>query len=324
MYRLISKVYPKNVKKKYYELLSYVDIKIDPDKLLGFVLFFSFGLSLASSLLVGRFVKLPLLIIMLLFFILFILVFYFNIVLRIDAKARFIEDLLPDALQLMSSNLRAGHTTDKALLLSARPEFGPLKDEINMVGKAITMGKDVGEALLDITKRVKSKKLTKTILLIVSGLKSGGELASLLDQTARNLRQEKFVEQRIRSNVMMYVIFIFSAIGFGAPLLFALSSFLVEILTTSIATIEIPQTAVASSLPINFSSVNISLGFVKMFSIVSLVTSSILGSFILGLINKGQSKRGIKFMPILITLSLSVFFLVRFVIRNMLGGLFDL
>ena len=324
MYRLISKIYPKNIKKKFYELFSYIDIKIDPDKLIGFVLFFCFGFALASSLLIGRLVKIPFLILFFSLFVLFVLMVYFYITLRIDAKARFVENLLPDALQLMSSNLRAGHTTDKALLLSARPEFGPLKDEINRVGKEITMGKEVDEALIEMTKRIRSKKLGKTIMLIVAGLKSGGELASLLDQTARNLRQEKFVEQRVRSNVMMYFVFIFSAIGFGAPLLFGLSSFLVEVLTTNIASIEIPQTTIAATMPIKFSAVGITTGFVKMFSIVSLITSSVLGSFILGLINKGDEKRGIRYIPVLILVSISMFFLVRFVIRNLLGGLFEI
>jgi len=322
MYRLISRIYPKNIKKMLYDLFSYVNIKVDPDKFIGFVLFFCFGLALTFSLLIGRLVNVPFLVLLFFFFILFLLMVYFYITLRIDAKARFIEELLPDALQLMSSNLRAGYTTDKALLLSARPEFGPLRDEINRVGKEITMGKDIDEALLEMTKNVRSKKLKKTIMLIVTGIKSGGELASLLDQTAKNLRQEKFVEEKIRSNVMMYVVFISSAIGFGAPLLFGLSSFLVEVLTTNIAAIEIPQTTVASAMPIKFSTVGITIGFVKMYSIVSLVTSSVLGSFILGLIGKGEEKRGIKYIPILILMSLSMFFFVRFVIKNMLGGLF--
>lgn len=324
MYRALSNIYPKNLKKKYYQLFEYHGTKIDPDKLIGFILFSCTGLALAASLLIGRLVNIPVWLMFFAFFILSLLISYFYLILKIDAKSKFIEDLLPDALQLMSSNLRAGHTTDKALLLSSRPEFGPLKDELNLVGKSVAMGKEIDEALIEMTKRVKSNKLRKTVLLIVSGLKSGGELASLLDQTARNLRQEKFVEQRVRSNVMMYVVFIFSAIGFGAPLLFGLSSFLVEVLTTSLSSIDIPQTTVASSMPLKFSSVNISIGFVKMFSLVSLITSSVLGSFILGLINKGKASRGIRYIPLLMAVSISMFFFVRFVIKGMLGGLFDM
>ena len=128
---------------------------------------------------------------------------YMWIGLNVDAKAKFVEKVLPDALQLMSSNLRAGLTPDRALLLSSRPEFGPLSEELNKVGREIAVGKEIDKALMKMTERIRSEKLTKTMLLIVSGLRSGGELASLLDQTARNLRAQEFVDQKIRSSIKM-------------------------------------------------------------------------------------------------------------------------
>ena len=255
-------------------------------------------------------------------FLLFEVLVYFWLLLRADAKAKFVEDILPDVLQLMASNLRAGLTTDKALLLSARPEFGPFQDEINNVGKEITMGREIGEALSGMSKQIRSEKLNKTMALIVSGLRSGGELASLLEQTSHNLRQEGIVDSRIKANVMMYVIFISSAICFGAPLLFGLSSFLVEVLTKSFGAIQLPDTALTGSLPMSFTEVSIDTNFVVLFSVIFLITSSVLGSLILGLISKGKKRAGIKFMPALIVLSLSVFLLTRFAMRNLLGGLF--
>ncbi len=321
MYRFLARAYPKKIRKDYVELLKYSGVRIEAEKFVGFMLVFDFLLSVALSFYLGAFFDLSVLLSFIgIFFIIQILI-YFILVLRADAKARFVEDILPDVLQLMSSNLRAGLTTDKALLLSARPEFGPFQDEINNVGKEITMGKNISEALVDMTKQIKSERLSKTMTLIVSGLRSGGELASLLDQTARNLRQEKLVDSRIRANVMMYVIFIFVAVCFGAPLLFGLSSFLVEVLTENLASIEMPETQMGD-MPINFSEVSITVNFVIMFSIVFLVTSSILGSLILGLISKGREREGIKFMPALIGLSLGMFFLVRFTIKTLLGGLF--
>ena len=77
----------------------------------------------------------------------------------LEAKAKFMEKVLPDALQLMSSNLRAGMTPERALLLAARSEFGPLSDEINRVGKEVAVGKGVDEALLDITKESSQTRL---------------------------------------------------------------------------------------------------------------------------------------------------------------------
>ncbi len=322
MYRFLSNLYPKNVKVSYKNLLMYSAIKINTERFIGFVLFFGFGLSLAFSLMFANLINTNIFFLFAILFIVVEVLVYMLLLLKADAKARFVESILPEVLQLMSSNLRAGLTTDKALLLSARPEFGPFQDEINYVGKEITIGADIGKALVDMSKRIKSERLQKTMLLIVSGLRSGGQLAALLEQTAKNLRQQRFVDERIRANVMMYVIFIFAAIGFGAPLLFGLSSFLVEVLTKNLASIDIPQTALAASMPMMFTEVTISADFVIKFAVVSLVMNSILGSFVLGLISKGKESRGLRYIPVLIALTMGVFFLVRFVIKNMLSGLF--
>lgn len=321
MYRALAKFYPKKLREGYVNLLIYSGISINADKFIGFIAVFDFLLALAMAFYLGIFFKMPFLVSFIGFFFLFQILVYFVLLLRADAKAKFVESILPDVLQLMASNLRAGLTTDKALLLSARAEFGPFQDEINQVGKEITMGKNITEALLNVTKHIKSERLSKTISLIVSGLQSGGELASLLEQTARNLRQERLVDSRIRTNVMMYVIFIFAAVGFGAPLLFGLSSFLVEVLTEKLGSIEIPETALTGALPLNITAVKINPKFVVMFAVMFLITSSVLGSLILGLIAKGKEREGIKFMPVLIALSLFVFFFVRFAIKNLLSGL---
>lgn len=323
MYRFLARFYPKKVREAYINLLGYSGIKVDADRFSGFLAAFGFLLALAVGFFLSIFFGLPFLISFIGFFFLFQILIYFLLVLRADAKAKFVEGILPDVLQLMASNLRAGLTTDKALLLAARPEFGPFQEEINQVGKEITLGKNIDEALLAMGKKTRSERLSKTVALITSGLKSGGELAPLLEQTAKNLRQERLVDSRIRANVMMYVIFIFIAVCFGAPLLFGLSSFLVEVLTENLGTIELPETT-TTTLPISFTEVNITTDFVIIFAVIFLVTSCVLGSLILGLISKGRERDGIKFMPVLIALSLAMFFLVRFGIKNILGGLFSI
>jgi len=54
-----------------------------------------------------------------------------------------IETVFPDFLQLVASNLRAGITVDRAMLLSARPEFAPLDKEILQSGRDISTGKPI-------------------------------------------------------------------------------------------------------------------------------------------------------------------------------------
>ena len=244
MYRFLAKFYPRRIRKGYTNLLAYANIHINPDRFIGFILSFGFLLALSCAFFFGLFFKIPFLIVFVGLFILFETAVYFSLLLKADKKAKFVEEILPDVLQLMSSNLRAGLTTDRALLLSARPEFGPFQDEINQIGKEITIGRDIGQALTDMSSRIRSERLRKTITLIVSGLRAGGELASLLEQTAKNLRQEYIIDSRIRANVMMYVIFIFVAVCFGAPMLFGLSSFLVEVLTKNLMAIQLPETMI--------------------------------------------------------------------------------
>ncbi len=321
MYRLFARLYPFNIRNNYKNLLTYSGIKIQYDRFIGFVLSFSLVLSFALSLnilMINR--SLNLFFMWLILFVFIQALIYFYLLLSADAKGKEIEKVLPDALSLMSSNLKAGYTTDKAFLLSSRPEFGILAEEINKVGKDITIGEKIENSLLKMSSRIKSEKLEKTISLIISGLKSGGELSSLLSQSSYNLRNQDLIDQKIRSSVLMYVIFIFTAAGIGAPILFGLSSFLVQILTEKLAAISIPVSAIA--IPIGLSKINIDPNFIFGFSVLSLFTTSILGSLVLGLIAKGKEKEGLKYTLPLLILSLGIFFIVRFLISRLLAGLF--
>ena len=85
------------------------------------------------------------------------LIFWFMNSLKLTARIRKIEHIFPDFLQSVSSNLRAGMTVDRAMVLSSRPEFDPLDKEILQVGKDISTGKPVELALKNMSKRINSE-----------------------------------------------------------------------------------------------------------------------------------------------------------------------
>ena len=321
MFRLITNWFPKKFRNNFNNLILYSRLNFNKEKFLGFFAVMSMAISILLSLIISLFFDISFLLVFLIALSIIEVGAYFALSLRADAVGKTVEDVLPDALQLMTSNLRAGLTTDRALLLAARPEFGVLSFELDRVGRKLALGENISESLLDMSKRVKSEKFKKSILLIVSGLESGGEITDLLDHVANNLRQERFIDEKIRSNVLMYVIFIFVAIGVGAPILFGLSSFLISVLQENLANIEIPKNA---NVPITFSKITLSSSYIVTFSVISLVTSSILGSLVLGLIKNGKEKKGVKLIPVLVILSLLVFFLARLLIKTLLGGLFGI
>src|SRR6185503_20106776 len=69
------------------------------------------------------------------------------------ANIKKMEEAFPDFLQLMSSNLRAGMTTDRALLMAARKEFYPLDLEILKLGKELMTGRKIEDALYEMGER---------------------------------------------------------------------------------------------------------------------------------------------------------------------------
>lgn len=233
-------------------------------------------------------------------------------------KIKKIESVFPDFLQLMASNLRAGMTIDKALLLSSRKEFAPLDEEILILGKDLVTGKEMSYALNEMAKRIGSEKLRKTISVINSGLKSGGNIAILLQETAANMREKEFVEKKAASNVLMYVIFIIFAVCIGSPILFGLSTVLVKVISGLLATV--PQIESSTlSLPFTLTKINISVNFVTYFSLVFLAVTNILGSMVLGLVSKGEEKEGLKYLIPFLVISTTIFLVVKIV----LAGFFE-
>lgn len=260
---------------------------------------------------------LPLILVLFIFVQIF---YYFKVSLQAGYKVDKMEIIFPDVLQLMASNLRAGMTMDNSLMLSARPEFSPLDEEIKKTGKEIATGSDIGSALIRMANRIGSERIKKTIYLIMSGLRAGGNIADLIEQTGRNMRTQEFSERKVTSGVLMYVIFIFFAVAVGAPLLFSLSATLVDVLINLLGGLTITETA--TSLPIMLSSVNISSTFINYFVIIFIICTDILASLVMGLVQKGEERQGLKYLIPLLLISLVIFFTIKLALGNYFSSAF--
>ena len=295
IYKTLARIIPSKLRKRIRREILCSTIKIDPEKLIGALILWGIIISLLISVILYQLLEINHIIGFFIGLLTVFLLSYIWIMFSIDAKTKQVEEVLPDALQLMSSNIRAGLTTDKALLLAARPEFGPLAEEIKRVGRETIIGRSLESALMDMCNRVKSENLQRTVELIVNSLRSGGKLADLLDQTANDIRDQQLIQREISAGVLMYVIFIFIAIGIGAPMLFAVSSFLVEMLTTNISRISsgLPP-EVVSGMPISIQVSSISPGFIRMYSLVALSLTSILGGMTMAVIRTGKVRDGFR------------------------------
>jgi len=235
------------------------------------------------------------------------------------ARIKKIEDVFPDFLQLVASNLRAGMTVDRAMFLSSRPEFAPLDHEILQAGKDISTGKPVEVALKSMSKRINSEKVDKTLLIILSGIRAGGDLAVLLEETASSMRQRGFVEKKAASQVLMYVIFIFLAVAVFAPGLFSLSGVLVETMTNLMGGMS--PDAMPQNLPVSFNTITISESFVFWFSLIFIVVMDIMAALVLGLVSRGNEKEGLRYLPVMLGLSLGIFFALGKILSGVMASI---
>lgn len=325
MYKFIYALVPKKYKQWVEKYINYCDFTISPMKFIGFTILFGLLFSFTIAFLIfslGIISFNILFIVWIVDFVAFEVMSHGILLFVSDSRANFTEEILPDALQIISANMRSGLTPDKAILSSARPEFGPLEKELRKVAKEALSGKPLDEALKGITKKIRSRILEKTINLLIESMAKGGAITTLLDGIAEDLRQAKILKGEMRSYIIMYVIFIFFAACFGAPLLYSISTFLVETMARFGAMTEVKELPTTTNIPfLKFSVVSITPDFLITYSFLAIGITTIFGSLLIGLVQEGKESAGLKFIPLLLPLAQTIFFVTRLALMHVFSSL---
>jgi len=161
IYRRISAFLPKRFLSWLAKEIEFSGVSIEEKSFAGFLVIFSIAVSFSSALVVYSLanISFPLVFVAALILSIGGLLFWLNQV--AESKGKFVEKILPDVLQLIASNIKAGLTTERSLFVSARPEFGPLTIELKNASKRIIAGERIERALLGIPKKIKSKVAVK-------------------------------------------------------------------------------------------------------------------------------------------------------------------
>ncbi len=321
IYHLIFQFMPKEYKKWVKKELDFADFEISPAIFYGFSIFygsilgaviflisFILGTSLPISMQLGIFG-----------FFVFEAIMHVIPMMVSDSRVKFTDEVLPDALRLISSNMRSGLTPDKALLLAARPEFGPLEKQIRDSAKLTLSGQPIENAIRAISEKIDSKALRRSVDLLSEGISRGGNIASLLDELANDIRQTRILRKEVKAIVMMYAMFIFFAAGIGAPLLYGISTFLVETMQEMGSRVTVQQTFTGGMKFMTFQGIAIDPEFLYLYVSLSLGVTSFFGALLIGLIQEGSERAGLRYIPILIAMSLSIFFLTRMIVERFFG-----
>lgn len=252
-------------------------------------------------------------------FFLVIAAFYLMIYFKAEDRTRRVEDVLPDALQLIAANIRAGMTPYQALNRAARKEFGPLEDEIKSTTSRALGVESFPKLLLDISTRIKSELLERAMELFTTAIRSGGHLVKLLEELAKDAEETRGLKKELVTSTKTYIAFIMFTIIIGAPLLLAISIQFIDVITGMQSKTDMSQAGFGMGFLAG--EVGITADFMIKISIVMLLITSLLAAILLGTIVEGKPKYGFKYAPIIIIGSLVVFAVSRYIIGNFFGGL---
>ncbi|MBU4437510.1 MAG: type II secretion system F family protein [Candidatus Altiarchaeota archaeon] len=310
LHERLGSYFPTDVRGKLEQNIICAGVPRNPEETLGTTLMYSMilpVLTAAVAITLGASLIIIIATIFVSFFIVWITM-YVLLTLLIERRTDSIEKVLPDVLSMISQNMIAGMTPYNALWTAARPEFGPLALEIQKVARDTLAGVSFEEALLDMIFRVKSTKLDRAVKLMIQGMKSGGELPTVLQEIAMDIRTEQNLMNRMRAETAAQAMFIIFAILVGAPLLFASSIQFITIFSKIYGRIDTNVLSQqAQSGLMSMSGLSITPEFYFMYAVLTLTISAFFASLLVGLIRTGKISAGLSSVPIIIALAVGIF-----------------
>ncbi len=142
-------------------------------------------------------------------------------------RVRMIDKRFPDFVRDLAESRRAGMTFTKAIMYSAKGNYGVLTDEIKKISMQISWGNSVENALRAFAKRVKTKLVIRTISLIIEASRSGGNVADVLDAASKDAREIKLLDSERRASMLSYVAVIYVAMFVFLLIMIVLSKSLI-------------------------------------------------------------------------------------------------
>ncbi len=311
-YSVIGKVFGKRMAGKVAKRLKYAGMKVDEYDWIGFEIVFSTLFAIMVLTVVSAFVNVPLGVISsIASWFVVLLILEISVDILIDVRRKFIEEILPDVLNVLSINLRGGLGIEDSLILAAKYEFGFFSRNLSNAAKELHTGKSLAKAIGKLNEDVKSETLDRVIYLILESSATGGELAEVLDKISRSIIRMQNLNKEIQSSVLMYVWYIVLIAGVIAPLLFSIVYFLYGMMSNLTPSVQF-NTKISPKF--------ISISTIRNFLLVNLLIVGFSSGMLLGVVKNGNAKYGIKYSPILIAIGLLVFFITTILFNSFFGA----
>lgn len=120
------------------------------------------------------------------------------VLLRRQRRLRLLQEQLPDALDMLTRALRAGHALSSALQMAGQEMSEPMASELRMVHEEVNFGLTLQQAMTHLTERVPLTDLRYFAVAVQIQRESGGNLAEVLGKLAQLIRARLRLLARVR------------------------------------------------------------------------------------------------------------------------------
>jgi tight adherence protein B len=124
---------------------------------------------------------------------------FFWLTRRRKKRIRQFVESMPDAVDLISRALRAGHGLSSGLRLVAEEMKGPVADEFNRVFEEQNLGIPIELSLRNMADRIPVMDVRFFVIAVVIQRSTGGDLAEVLDKIGRLIRQRFELHGHVKS-----------------------------------------------------------------------------------------------------------------------------
>jgi len=104
-----------------------------------------------------------------------------------------------DVLLLMANSLRAGFNLSQAIEIVGNEMPAPASEEFQLLTRERDLGASMEESLQSLGRRMHSDSMTIFVTAVLVTLRTGGDLARVLDKLVRTIRDRERCEDRIRT-----------------------------------------------------------------------------------------------------------------------------
>ena len=116
-----------------------------------------------------------------------------------DARRRKFEELFPEAIDLLSRALRAGHAFTTALGMVAEEMPQPIGGEFRLLYDRQNFGLPLDEAMRDFAERIPLLDARFFVTAVLTQRESGGNLSEVLDNLASVIRERFTLKRHVRA-----------------------------------------------------------------------------------------------------------------------------